>query len=310
MWVLRGFEERIRELRVSGDVVGSVHLGIGQEAIPVGALLALRPGDPVYSTYRGHGWALASGAAPEGVFAELLGRAGGVNGGRGGSAYFSVPEEDFYGENSIVGAGAPIACGSALAAKFNGSDAVTLTVFGDGALNQGSVSEAFNFASVMKLPVIFICENNGYSELTPIASMVVNPMLHERGDVYGIPNLRIDGNDARAVAGAVGAAAARARAGGGPTLIEALTQRLVGHYIGDAELYRAKGELDRAMEDEPLERLRRSLESSGTTSAEFEVLRDTALARLSAACDRAIGQPFADTSTVYDHLYSKEAYRG
>lgn len=310
MWVLRGFEERIRELRMSGDVAGSVHLGIGQEAIPVGALLALRAGDPVYSTYRGHGWALASGATPERIFAELLGRAGGVNGGRGGSAYFSASEEAFYGENSIVGAGAPIACGSALAAKFNGSDAVTLTVFGDGALNQGSVSEAFNFASVMKLPVIFMCENNGYSELTPISSMVVNPRLHERGDVYGIPNLRIDGNDAHAVADAVGTAADLARAGDGPTLIEAMTQRLVGHYIGDAELYRAKGELDRAAEDEPLERLRRSLELNGTTTAEVDAMRDSVLLRLSEACGRAIAQPFADTKTVYDHLYSEAAYRG
>jgi pyruvate dehydrogenase E1 component alpha subunit len=309
IWVLRSFEEKSLELRLSGAIVGSVHLGIGQEAIPAGALLALVPGDPVYSTYRGHGWALACGADPEALFAEILGRRGGVNGGRGGSAYFSVPAEGFYGENSIVGAGAPIACGAALAAKFDQNGSVALSVFGDGAMNQGSVSEAFNFASVMKLPVVFVCENNRYSELTPIAGMVANPNLFERGLVYGMPSVRVDGNDARAVADAVGTAAANARAGMGPSLIEAVTQRLVGHYIGDAELYRAKGELELAVEDEPLARLRRALLASGRPASELDRSRDDAVARIAAASERALAQPLADPTTVYSHLYSDEAYR-
>jgi TPP-dependent pyruvate/acetoin dehydrogenase alpha subunit len=300
MTTIRAVEEKIRELRSSGEIVGSVHLSIGQEAIPVGALTAMLRDDPVFATYRGHGWALASGSSIEAMFAELLGREGGMNGGRGGSAYLSDADHAFYGENSIVGAGAPIACGAALAATYNGSGQVSLTVFGDGAVNQGSVSEAFNFAAAMKLPIVFICENNRYSELTLIADVVNNDRLFERGAPYGMPSVRIDGNDARAVAAAVGEAAARARDGGGPSLIEAMTERLVGHYIGDAEQYRVAGELDRLLADEPIARLRRTM----VTSAErAQSIVESVHQAVSDAAERALAQPLADVSQVRHHLY-------
>lgn len=299
MSAIRAFEERVRELRLSGEINGSVHLEIGQEAIPVGALLALNAHDPVFATYRGHGWALASGSTFVSLFAELLGRETGVNGGRGGSAYLSDVAHAFYGENSIVGAGAPIACGAALAAQRSGTGAVALAVFGDGAMNQGSVSEAFNFASALRLPVIFVCENNRYSELTLIADVVANDQLYERGRPYRIPSVRVDGNDARVVASAVAEAACRARAGGGPSIIEAMTERLVGHYIGDQEQYRVDGELDRALADEPLTRLRGLLPTD-----EADTVQATVTAIVQAAGQQALDQPLADAHSVLEHRYA------
>ncbi|HKC30034.1 MAG TPA: thiamine pyrophosphate-dependent dehydrogenase E1 component subunit alpha [Jatrophihabitans sp.] len=302
MLAIRVFEERVRELRLDGDVVGSVHLEIGQEAIPVGALLALRPGDPVFSTYRGHGWALACGSPFAAVFGELLGRETGVNGGRGGSAYFSDVAHGFYGENSIVGAGAPIACGAALAAKRAKSGAAVLTVFGDGAMNQGSVSEALNFAAALKLPVIFLCENNRYSELTLLADVVPSDQLYERGGPYRIPGVRIDGNDARTVAAAVAEAADRARAGDGPSLIEAMTERIAGHYIGDHEQYRGPGELERICADEPLVRLARNLPTADLREVQGRVAH-----LMRRASTSALEADLADASAVRDHLYADGA---
>jgi TPP-dependent pyruvate/acetoin dehydrogenase alpha subunit len=299
MTVLRVFEERVHELRLSNDIVGSVHLGIGQEAVPVGALAGLRHDDPVFATYRGHGWALACGASTEALFAELLGRQGGVNGGRGGSAYFSDADHAFFGENSIVGAGAPIACGAALASRFSGDGRVALTVFGDGAVNQGSVTEAFNFAAAMRLPVVFVCENNRYSELTLIADVVRNDRLFERGAAFGMPSLRIDGNDPRAVAAAVFEAAERGRGGEGPTLIEAMTERLAGHYIGDAEQYRQPDEMDRLRAAEPLVRLRAAMADGDRA----EAIGARATGAVRAASDRALAQPLADVGDVTDHVY-------
>lgn len=305
MLAIRRFEERVSDLRLAGDITGSVHLEIGQEAIPVGALMALRPGDPVFSTYRGHGWALASGSSLASLFAELLGREAGVNGGRGGSAYLSDVSHAFYGENSIVGAGAPIACGAALAAQRMQSGAVVLTVFGDGAMNQGSVSEALNFASAGKLPVIFMCENNRYSELTLLSDVVANDQLYERGGPYRIPSVRIDGNDPRAVAAAVSEAADRGRSGDGPSLIEAMTERIAGHYIGDHEQYRKPGELERIRADEPLARLARHLPEPDVASVEQRMAE-----LMSRTSSSALEAPLADVGSVLDHVYARGAPNG
>jgi pyruvate dehydrogenase E1 component alpha subunit len=305
IWRIRAFEERVRDLRREGDVVGSVHLCIGQEAIPVGACQALDLSrDTVFATYRGHGWALACGASLEAMFGELLGRATGTNGGRAGSAYLSDPDHGFYGENSIVGAGAPIACGAALAAKFDGSGRVALTDFGDGAMNQGAVHEALNFAAAFDLPVVFLVENNRYSELTPIADMVRNARLVDRAAAYGIPGERIDGNDPVAVADAVGRAAAAAREGSGPTLLEAMTERLVGHYIGDMELSRAPGELDAAMANEPVTKLRRRLGELGVSDSQLDDVEGRARQEVAAAAEAALAAPWPDPATVREHLYA------
>jgi TPP-dependent pyruvate/acetoin dehydrogenase alpha subunit len=303
VWRMRAFEEKVRELRLAGDAVGSIHLGIGQEAIPVGAADLIGPDDAVFVTYRGHNWALSCGVPPAALFGELLGRATGINGGRGGSAHLTAPSYRFFGENSIVGAGAPIAVGAALAGRFDGSNRVALTVFGDGAMNQGAVHEAMNMASAMNLPVVFVCENNSWSELTPIAEMVRDPQLHRRAAAYGMPGERIDGNDPEVVRERLGDAFEVAREGGGPTLIEAMTARLVGHYIGDAEQYRRPGELDEARRTEPAAKLGERLRAEGVDEDTVAGAERDARAEMEQAAAEALTAPLADRTTAKEHLY-------
>jgi TPP-dependent pyruvate/acetoin dehydrogenase alpha subunit len=301
---IRFFEDRITELRVSGDVVGSVHLCSGQEAICVATAHALNlTKDLVFPTYRGHGWTLACGAPPEAIFAELLGRETGVNSGRGGSAYLFAPDYGLYGENSIVGAGTVIAAGAALAATFDGSGRVAVSVIGDGALNQGSVHEALNFSSIRNLPVLFVVENNGWSELTPIASMTRQDKLYKRASAYGIPSARIDGNDVLNVLATMREVIGRLRSGEGPVFIEAKTDRIVGHSIGDAQQYRAPGELDRIRANEPLVRTRRQLTDAGMPAHVIDEATERAHADILAASERALAAPRSDTSRVLEHLY-------
>src|SRR5262245_41911874 len=301
---IRSFEARVREMSLAGQVIGSVHLTIGQEAIPVGACAELQPQDAVFATYRGHGWALARGVPLAGAFGELLGRTTGVNGGRGGSPYFSHAASGFYGENSIVAGSAPIAVGAALAARYDGSNRVAVVSFGDGATNQGSMHEAMNFAAAFALPVVFVCENNHYSELTPIADMVGDPELWHRAAGYGMPGVRADGNSVDTVRGVVGEAVRRARAGEGPSFVELMTERLVGHYIGDVEQYRPAGEVDSAWEREPIGRLRRELLANGTPDADCAAALEAAVLEVAHAADEALAAPLAPTDTVKEQLYA------
>jgi TPP-dependent pyruvate/acetoin dehydrogenase alpha subunit len=302
---IRMFEEKIIDLKLAGLVAGSVHPCNGQEAISVGAVsvLDLRC-DVVFATYRGHGWAIACGSELPGLFGELLGRSTGVNGGRGGSAYLSDPARGFYGENSIVGGGVPHAVGAGLASRYDGSGRVSLAVCGDGALNQGAVHEAMNMAGAMRLPVVFLIESNRYSELTPTATMVGNRNLFERATGYGFPGLRIDGNDSIAVADAVAWATERARDDLGPTLLEAMTERLTGHYVGDPEHYRPAGEVAAAAVREPLVVARRQLADAGVDAASLDeiVAGERALIEVSAV--EALAAPVADPATVLEWLYA------
>ncbi|QTV80904.1 thiamine pyrophosphate-dependent dehydrogenase E1 component subunit alpha [Microbacterium sp. NIBRBAC000506063] len=302
---IRALEEKIAQLRAENQIVGSVHLCNGQEAIYVGACAALDlTRDAVFPTYRGHGWAVACGVPPRAILAELLGRSTGISGGRGGSAYFTAPEYGFFGENSIVGAGAPIATGAALAATFDGSGRVSVASFGDGALNQGAVHEAMNFAAIRSLPVIFIVENNSYSELTPISAMVKVDQLFRRANAYGMPGARVDGNDPAAVADAVAQAVARARRGKGPVLLELITQRLVGHYIGDVQHYRPEGELDEVSKVEPIVRLEQKLIGLGRTREELDELHASVQNEIETAAAEALADELAPTDTVLEHLYA------
>ena len=303
LWRIRLMEERIRELRLEGSIVGSVHLCIGQEAGPVGLCSELLPQDAIFATYRGHGWALARGVPLEAIFAELLGRSTGINGGRAGSAYFTAPRYGFYGENSIVGAGLPVALGPALAALHDGSGRVSVTVCGDGALNQGASHEALNMAAAMRLPVVFVCENNRYSELTPIDDMVGEPALWKRARAYGMLGHRVDGNDVVAVREAATAAIERARSGRGPMLLELMTERLVGHYIGDAEQYRPKGEVDDARTREPIVRLQERLLIEGVPEAALAAVESSVRDEIAAASAAALAASPADPTTVKEHLY-------
>lgn len=304
MWRIRALEEKIRELRLEGPIVGSVHLANGQESVAVGACSQLRPQDALYATYRGHGWAVARGVPPREILAELMGRVTGVNGGRGGSAHFSAPQHGFHGENSIVGAGAPIAVGAALAGKYDGSRRVAMTVFGDGAINQGAVAEAMNFAAALRIGVVFVCENNRYSELTPIDDMVAEPDLSRRATALGIPAVRIDGNDLAQVRTATRLAVESAAAGRGPSFIEAHTQRIVGHYIGDSEQYRPAGELDRDLLLEPIARLTRELAADGVPAETVARCEQRAREEIEVAAAAALRDPFADPATAKEHLYA------
>ncbi len=305
MYRIRALENEILRLRQNGDVVGSVHLCNGQEAVYVGAAAALDvTRDAVFPTYRGHGWALALGADLRAVLAELLGRRTGANGGRGGSAYFSTPGTAMYGENSIVGAGAPIAAGAALAAKYDGSGRVAVAAFGDGALNQGAVHEAMNFAAVRNLSMIFLVENNHYSEMTPIDQMVKNPVLFKRATAYGITGARVDGNDPVQMRDAVARAVRHARSGRGPVLLEAMTHRIVGHYIGDVQHYRPAGEIDEISKDEPLQRIRRLLAEQGVEQTLVDGVIDDVDHEIATASALALADPIADPSTAKDHLYA------
>jgi TPP-dependent pyruvate/acetoin dehydrogenase alpha subunit len=297
--LIRGFEERLPDLKAAGKIQGSMHFCNGQEAIPVGACAAIENRDALMVTYRGHGWAIARGIPVPDLFAEIMGRDSGLCGGRGGSAFFSSAEHGFLGENSIVGAGVPIAAGSALAARFDGGGSVTFVSIGEGAMNQGSVHEALNFAAVFQLPLVMVIENNLYSELTPIASMIATATLAERGPAYGIPAVRVDGNDVDEVESAVREAAVRARDGGGPGIIEAMTERLVGHYDLDPQHYRPQGEVESARQREPLVRLRATIGSERASEIDREVE-----ATLSDAIAEADAVPFPSSDTAREHLYA------
>ncbi|WP_285245892.1 alpha-ketoacid dehydrogenase subunit alpha/beta [Pseudarthrobacter sp. efr-133-R2A-89] len=300
MALIRAFEERVLALSLDGHVAGSVHLCLGQEAIPVGALAALGPADRVLATYRGHGWAIARGSSPTGVLAEIAQREGGVNGGRAGSPLLSDPAVGFLGENSIVGAGSPIASGVALAAKTQGSDRVVVTTFGDGAMNQGATTEGMIFAAANNLPVIFICENNGWAEMTPQDRTTRGPDLAMRGEGLGIESHVVDGGDPFAVRDAVAAAAETCRRGEGPVLLECKTVRLSGHYNRDIEHYRPKADKQNAIDTEPLTRLR----SSGGLNVDAVAAIDAEIAaEIEEIVQSVLAMPAPNPATAQDHLY-------
>ena len=303
MWRIRMFEEKAASLCGSGDIRGSVHLCIGQEAGPVGACDSLTGGDALFATYRGHGWAIARGTPLRPMFAELLGRSTGVNGGRGGSAYLSAPEYGFFGENSIVGGGVPHAVGAALAGRYDGTDRLAAAVFGDGAVNQGAVHEAMNFAAMASLPVLFLCENNQYSELTPTREMVRNFRLTDRATALGIPAASIDGNDPAAIRETVADLAEAAREGGGPAFVELMTQRLVGHYVGDVQQYRDRDELEEGKRNEPIARAVRELTKAGVPAGDISAVETAVRDEVEQAAAAALADPAADTGNVREHVY-------
>jgi 2-oxoisovalerate dehydrogenase E1 component len=305
---VRAFETKALELSKTSPpaVVGSVHLCAGQEAVPLAAMAALRATDKVISTYRGHGWALAAGLDPTAVMAELCHRADGINGGRAGSAYFMAPDQRFFGENSIVGAGVPIACGVAMAEVAAASGNVVIVSIGDGAMNQGSVHEALVFAAYKRLPVIVVCENNGWSELTPTHEIVRVERLARRALTYGIEGVTIDGADPMAVRDAVLAAATRARAGDGPTLVECKVPRLWGHYNRDVEHYRPRDERAAAAQRDPLKLLGERLVASGVMgSTEVAELVANEQAKVDLLATVALASPLAPASSATEHVTAR-----
>lgn len=295
MFRIRTFELTCLSLRQEDKIAGSIHLCVGQEAVPVGALRALGVMDPVVATYRGHGWAIACGVPLDTLFAEILGRQTGSNAGRGGSAYLSDPGGRFIGENSIVGAGTPIAAGLALAAKVRAEERVAVVSFGDGATNQGSFHEALVFAIAEDLPVIFVCENNQWSEMTPIAH-TVPVKLSDRASGYGLMTRQLDGTDPTAVQQAVEEARAHALAGAGPAFLEFDVPRVMGHYNADIEHYRSDSDKATAQDRDPLALWRSRLEAAGYSADDIAASEARVLAEVEAAKARALDAPIAQWS--------------
>jgi 2-oxoisovalerate dehydrogenase E1 component len=266
MTVIRLMEERIAALYRDGLIPGFVHTSIGQEAVAVGTLFHARRDDIITSTHRGHGHVLAKGLPPRSMMAELMGKRDGACRGRGGSMHVADPGIGIFGANGIVGAGLPIAAGAAHAVRYRGGDQVTIAFFGDGAVATGAFHESLNLAALWRLPVVFLCENNGFSEFSRTADQQPVP-VEQRAAAYGVPFRAVAGNDVTAVAGVLGKVLADVRSGGGPYLVEAATLRVHGHYEGDPQKYRDPA--DSAGPGDPLELARRQLTALGATEAQI-----------------------------------------
>ena len=264
MLLIRRFEEKAGQLYGMGQIGGFCHLYIGQEAVVVGMQMAIREGDQVITAYRDHGHMLVCGMDPKGVMAELTGRRGGYSRGKGGSMHMFSVEKAFFGGHGIVGAQVPIGTGLAFANKYNGNGHVCLTYYGDGAANQGQVYEAFNMASLWRLPVVYVVENNKYGMGSRIDRVSAVTDLSHRGCSFNIPGEKVDGMDVRAVKAAGEKAAAHAREGEGPYILEMLTYRYRGHSMSDPAKYRTKEEVEKMRhEHDPIEQVRARLLANG-----------------------------------------------
>jgi pyruvate dehydrogenase E1 component alpha subunit len=280
---IRLFEESLAELYRRGSLVGVVHLSVGQEATAVGICSALRSGDQISSTHRGHHHMLARGLDPQRMFAEILGRAGGYCGGKGGSMHVSAPAEGAVGANGIVGGGIPHAVGLAFAAKKLGRDSVAVAFFGDGAANQGVLFESLNLAALWQAPVIFVCENNGYTEFTPTDAVTSGESIAGRAASFGLPACAVDGDDVAEVHEAARRAIEQARSGGGPSFIESRTHRWRGHHEGE-ESY-ARPYREPVESQDPIDRLKGMLADAGF---EARALRELLEGEEKAVVERAL----------------------
>jgi TPP-dependent pyruvate/acetoin dehydrogenase alpha subunit len=293
MLLLRRFEEAIQRLFLRGDIHGTVHLYTGQEAVSVGVCAALDPGDQVAATYRGHGAALAKGTEPEALAAELMGRTTGACGGRAGSMNVIDLDHGLLGCFGIVGGSIATATGAALTAQREGR--VVVAFFGDGAANQAYFQECLNFAQVFGLPVLFVCENNGYGEFTPWEQVTAGGDISGRAASLGLPAQKVDGNDLEAVTTVARQAVERARDAGGPSFIEAITYRHLGHSKSDPGAYRPEGELASWLERDPLVLLRARLTGEpGVEEDQLDAIERDAQERIDQAIDAALAAPFPD----------------
>ncbi len=309
MLLIRRFEERAGEAYAVGQIGGFCHLYIGQEAIAVGTMAALRPDDYVVSAYREHGQALARGMTPRAVMAELFGKATGCSGGKGGSMHLFDMSLGFMGGHGIVGGQIPLGAGFAWAAKYRGTDQVSICFFGEAAVNIGAFHEALNMAGLWKLPVIFVIENNGYGMGTAVARAAATTDLHTRAASYAMPGVLVDGQDVVAVKEATDAAVTRARAGEGPTLLEIRTFRYVGHSMSDAAsgTYRSKEELDDARQRDPIALLEARMRDLGQLDdAGLEALEAEVAAEVADSVQFAEESPDPSPDELYNDVYAPE----
>ncbi|MCF7942093.1 MAG: thiamine pyrophosphate-dependent dehydrogenase E1 component subunit alpha [Spirochaetia bacterium] len=306
MLVIRKFEERALNLFETNKLRGSVHLSIGQEAVAATVGAYLRDEDYITSTHRGHGHAIAKGARADRAMAELMGKVTGYCGGRGGSMHIADVDKGNLGANAIVGGGIPHAAGAALSAKMRGTDQVAVTFFGDGASNEGIFHETLNMASIWKLPVIFICENNLYGMTTNVERVTSVKDIAVRGAAYDIPGVVVDGNDVFSVEKAFKKALKRAKAGDGPTLIEAKTYRWKGHWTGDPEMYRSRDEVSSWKEKCPILRLEAHMIENQLLTEEQIRTKHQEIDQLIDEAERfALESPEPDPSTVLDNVFDE-----
>ena len=302
---IREFEDRLHIEFATGKIPGFVHLYSGEEAVATGVCMHLTDEDRISSTHRGHGHCIAKGVDIHGMMAEIYGKKTGTCGGKGGSMHIADLEKGMMGANGIVGAGPPLICGAALAAKFKGNGGVGVAFFGDGASNQGTILESMNLASVWKLPVIFLNENNGYAESTGVSYNVPTPNIADRAAGFGMPGVTVDGNDFFAVYEAAGEAIRRARAGEGPTLLECKTQRYFGHFEGDAMTYRPSGESQNLRKTKDCLKIfaEKVIAAGLVTAAELEAIDKEVLALIEDSVVKALAAPKPTAADLLTGVY-------
>jgi TPP-dependent pyruvate/acetoin dehydrogenase alpha subunit len=301
---IREFETRVARQFREGQIPGFVHVSIGQEAVARGVCSVLRADDYITTTHRGHGHCVAKGADPEGMMAELFGRATGTCGGKGGSMHIADPRVGILGANGIVGAGMPIAVGAALAARIRGEDRVAVAFAGEGSVHGGSFHEALNLAVLWSVPVVFVIENNQFSEFTRSEDIWRGASLVRRALDYGLHGAeRVDGNDVEEVREATARAVDAARAGSGPSLIEALTYRVHGHYEGDATPYRDDADYREWLDRDPVELVARLLREAGR-GEEVAAILTAAAAEMDLAVERGLAADYPDESALLEDVYA------
>ena len=304
LWRIRTFENQVQRLAAAGEVPGFPHLSTGQEAVAVGVCEHLTRKDALFTSHRGHGHTLAKGSDVQATFAEILGRASGLCRGRGGSMHLVDVANGVLGATGVVGGNLPLAAGAAWAAQAQGETTVSVVFFGDGATGAGVFHETLNLAVLWKLPILFVCENNGYAEFTSREEHSNVKLVSAFATPYGMPAKTIDGNDLVAVHAQAGDAIAALRRGSGPFLLECMTHRMAGHFVGDAQHYRSKEELAAIKEKCPIERLKRYLVERGVQEPELDAIGEEVRQEVLQAIARARAEPPPDPSKVLDYVYS------
>jgi TPP-dependent pyruvate/acetoin dehydrogenase alpha subunit len=305
MLLIRAFDEKVDELYAEGALHGTAHFYVGQEAVAVGVISALREGDVITGTHRGHGHAIAFGLDIHKMAAELLGKASGYCHGKGGSMHIADVGAGMLGANGIVGGSMGIACGAAWAFRRREEDRVAVCFFGDGAVQEGIFNEALNMAAVWKLPVVFVCENNQYAMSLSVKKGFAHEPLSDRAAGYGMPGMRVDGMELDEVHEAASEAVGRARGGEGPTFIEAATYRYLGHSKSDANLYRTRDEIEQWRGHDPIGRFAMQLEEEGTLqSGEWRDMERLAKERIEEAFERASKEPEPEPESALEDVYA------
>jgi pyruvate dehydrogenase E1 component alpha subunit len=307
MMLIREFETRVSSLFEDNELPGFVHLCIGQEAVAVGGCSAIEQEDYITSTHRGHGHSIAKGLDPNKMMAELFGKETGYCGGKSGSMHIADVDQGMLGANGIVGAGPTLAVGAGLSLRQQNSARVCLSFFGEGAMAEGQVHEAMNLAGVMNLPVVFICENNQYGEMTPAEDQHHVEGFESRGETYGMPTEMVDGMSVQDIYEATSEATDRARNGDGPTLLVCETYRYRGHYEGDPMTYRTDEEVEEWQERDPIDTLERSLLDAGQVDQDdIDRMRATVSDRIDEAVEFARESDYPGSETAFEGVYTEE----